>query len=124
MDEIHSFLERLETVRQKHPEYKREAYHFVMISLHYTVSKLKDPRHVSGKELCFGIRDYALEQYGSMAMTVLEYWGLRETKDFGKIVFYLIEEGLMAKTDEDSIDDFKEVYSFDGTFNQKIEYDI
>ncbi|MBU1864139.1 MAG: hypothetical protein KKH94_10785 [Candidatus Omnitrophica bacterium] len=122
--EIQDFLSKVEKVVQIHPEYKMEAYHFVMGALHYTVNRLEKHRHVSGQELCFGIRDYALDQFGHLVQTVFEHWGIRETYDFGKIVYNLIESSLMSRTEEDSIDDFKNVYIFDEAFKEKIEYDI
>jgi len=115
-NEIASYMKRLAKVTTKYTEYKTEAYHFIMVGLHYTLGKLKEQRHLTGQELSCGIRDYALEQFGPLVKTVFEYWGIRETYDFGKIVYYLIEEGLMAKTDEDSIEDFRDVYSFDEAF--------
>ena len=54
-------------------------------------------RHVSGQELCEAIRRYALEQYGYMAKTVLNSWGIHGTNDFGEIVFNLIRIGQMRK---------------------------
>ena len=124
MDEMRKVFEQLESVYRKHPEYKKEAYHFVMVALHYTLNKLKEHRHLTGQELSHGIRDYALEQFGSLAKTVFEYWGISETFDFGKIVYYMIDEGLMSKTEEDSINDFKDVYTFEDAFHQTIDYDI
>ncbi len=124
MEEMHKIFQQLESVSSKHSEYKKEAYHFVMVALHYTLTKLKEYRHLTGQELSIGIRDYALEQFGSLAKTVFEYWGIKETFDFGKIVYYMIDESLMSKTEQDSIEDFRDVYSFDQAFSQEIEYDI
>lgn len=73
-------------------------------------------RHVSGQQLCMGLRDFALRQYGLLAGNVLRSWGLRETSDFGNIVFGMIEVGLFRKTDEDSREDFERVYLFDDAF--------
>ncbi len=70
-------------------------------------------RHLTGQELCEAIRQYALEQYGYMAKSVLNTWGVRCTGDFGNIVFNLIEIGRMKKTDEDQREDFDDVYDFD-----------
>ena len=58
-----------------------------------------------------------------MAKTVLEHWGIKETLDFGKIVFALVEIGLMRKTNEDSLDDFKEIYDFNQAFDSKVVFD-
>ncbi len=70
-------------------------------------------RHVSGQELCEAIRRFALEQFGLMAKTVLNSWGIRSTGDFGEIVFNLIGIGQMRKTPHDCREDFEEVYDFE-----------
>jgi uncharacterized repeat protein (TIGR04138 family) len=70
-------------------------------------------RHVTGRELCEAIRSYAMEQYGYMAKTVLNSWGIHKTDDFGEIVFNLIRVGQMRKTPSDARVDFNDVYDFD-----------
>jgi uncharacterized repeat protein (TIGR04138 family) len=76
-------------------------------------------RHVTGQELCEAIRHFALEQYGYMAKTVLNNWGLHKTGDFGEIVFNLIRIGRMRKTPSDCREDFEAVYDFDTAFQQE-----
>lgn len=73
-------------------------------------------RHVTGQQLCVGLRDYAVRQYGMLAKTVLNKWGIHETKDFGQIIFAMVDAGLMRKTDEDTLEDFDGVYEFDEAF--------
>ncbi|GAB5497005.1 MAG: hypothetical protein Phyf2KO_20850 [Phycisphaerales bacterium] len=75
-----------------------------------------DSRHVSGQELCLGLRDLAIRRYGPLARTVLGHWNVHSTDDFGKVVFALIDVGILRKTDEDSMDDFVSVYEFDEAF--------
>lgn len=75
-----------------------------------------DSRHVSGQELCLGLRDLAIRRYGPLARTVLGHWNVHSTDDFGKVVFALIDVGILRKTDEDSMDDFISVYEFDEAF--------
>jgi uncharacterized repeat protein (TIGR04138 family) len=70
-------------------------------------------RHVTGQELCEAIRRMVLEQYGYMAKTVLNSWGIRGTGDFGEIVFNLIRIGQMRKTARDQREDFDDVFDFD-----------
>ena len=77
--------------------------------------------HVSGQELCEAIRRYALEQYGYMAKTVLNSWGIRGTADFGEIVFNLIRIGQMRKTPADARVDFDNIYDFDVAFKQQFK---
>jgi uncharacterized repeat protein (TIGR04138 family) len=69
-------------------------------------------RHVSGQELCWSLRDLALERWGLMAQAVLRSWNIRETLDFGKIVFALIEHELMQRQPDDRLEDFDQVYAF------------
>lgn len=107
--------------------FPREAFQFVRDGLAHTVETLHgegqvgdetdETKHVSGQQLCLGLRDYAIERYGRMARAVLDHWGLRATDDFGRIVFAMVEVGLMRKTEEDSIEDFRAVYDFDEAFD-------
>jgi uncharacterized repeat protein (TIGR04138 family) len=120
MQEV-SFDEALELIRAKDPRYARDAYLFIREALDYTQKTTgKDSRgrirHVSGQELLGGIRDYALAQFGPMAMTVLEEWGIHKCLDFGNMVFNMVEIGLLAKTEKDSQADFEEGYDFYDAF--------
>ena len=120
MEELKNYLENIEKILDKDSNYKFEAYSFVLAALHDTVAKLKKARHISGKELCEGIRRYALEQFGPMVKTVFSHWGVRETLDFGKIVFSLVEVNLLSKQPEDKLEDFKDIYSFETAFTHEI----
>lgn len=75
-----------------------------------------ESRHVDGAQLCLGLRALAIKRYGLMATAVLNKWGIYETRDFGNIIFALVDANLMRKTDEDSIEDFDRVYDFDEAF--------
>jgi uncharacterized repeat protein (TIGR04138 family) len=103
-------------ILKKDTRYKADAYFFVREALNHTVRQLEKPRHVSGPELLDGIRQYALNQYGPIAKRVLSEWGIHECIDFGHIVFNLVNEGLLGKTDEDSIEDFSGGYDFTEAF--------
>lgn len=118
MKELENYLKKIERVMEENKRYKFEAYSFVMAGLHHTVSKLVKPRHVTGAELLEGVREYALDQFGPMARTVLNYWGIRKTLDFGKIVFALVEVGVLRKQPEDKLEDFKEIYDFKKAFDR------
>ncbi|HTQ50057.1 MAG TPA: Minf_1886 family protein, partial [Candidatus Acidoferrales bacterium] len=78
-------------------------------------------RHVSGQELLNGIRQFALQQFGPMVMTVFEEWGVRHSRDFGEIVFNMVEIGLLAKTDKDTRDDFQNGYDFTEIFRKPFQ---
>ncbi len=73
-------------------------------------------RHITGQQLCLGLRDFALRQYGLLARTVLTRWGIHRTEDFGTIVYALIDAGQLRRSREDAIEDFANVYDFDEAF--------
>lgn len=103
-------------LRTRNPRYQEAAYVFVLSALNHVLERLPEPRHISGAEMAGGVRDLALERFGPMARTVLEHWGIEETADVGAIVFALVESGVLIKQDEDSLDDFLNVFSFDDAF--------
>lgn len=113
--------------------YPIEAFAFVREGLGYTVGQVHNPeganntatlsgsddeidQHVSGQELCMGLRDFAIQQYGMLAGTVLQHWHVNRTDDFGRIVFAMIEHGMMSKNDRDSLEDFQSVFDFKEEF--------
>jgi uncharacterized repeat protein (TIGR04138 family) len=106
--------------------YPADAFEFIQQGLSYTVQQvhasLTDPkasRHVSGQQLCEGLREFALAQWGFLARTVLRRWNITGTVDFGRIVFALVDAGHMQKTDDDTLDDFKNVYDFRSAFESR-----
>jgi len=108
----------LDPILERDSRYTIEAYLFTREALDHTVTQLETVRHVSGRELLDGIRDYALMEYGPVTKRVLSEWGINECIDFGHIVFNLVNEGLLGKTDEDSIEDFMGGYDFTDAFLQ------
>jgi uncharacterized repeat protein (TIGR04138 family) len=133
MQEV-SFEQALDQIQGKDPRYSRNAYLFMREALDHTQKNVVKSaregrgtpaekrtesvpiRHVTGQELLEGIRVYALEQFGPMALTVFEDWGIRSCADFGEIVFNMVEIGLLAKTEKDSRADFQGGYNFDRIF--------
>ena len=108
--------ELLESILARDTRYTAEAYFFVRDALDHTVRRLETPRHISGPELLDGIRDYAIGEFGPVSKRVLCEWGINECVDFGHIVFNLVNEGLLGKTDDDSIEDFSGGYDFTEAF--------
>ena len=113
-------------IREKAGPYPPQAYQFVREGLAHTVKMIHgdhaegegsdESRHVSGQQLCLGLKDFATRQYGLLARTVLSSWGVRKTEDFGRIVFAMVEAGWMRKQDDDTLTDFQDVYEFDEAF--------
>ena len=123
MDE--QFLKDIEELAEADGRYAKAAYLFIYDALQYTVEKLgkenlpKQQRHVSGRELVQALSDYGMDQLGPLTASVCEHWGVRETRDFGEIVFNLVGANLMSKTEDDCIEDFTDVYDFDDEFDWK-----
>lgn len=110
--------EILKNILAHDSRYTVEAYAFVRAGLDYTVRRLEKPRHVSGRELLDGIREFALAEFGPMTKTILNGWGIRRTEDVGEIVFNMVEAGLLGKTEKDSRTDFANGYDFDEAFRK------
>jgi len=116
-----TFEEAVAQILKEDPRYAPEAYHFIRETLDFATRSLKKPtegpeRHVSAAELLEGIRQYALKEYGPLAMTVLQAWGIRQCEDFGQIVFNLVNKKFLGKTNEDSVHDFDRGYDFATAF--------
>jgi uncharacterized repeat protein (TIGR04138 family) len=115
------FAEALDAIVASDPRYQREAYVFLRDALDFTTKQQKKIkgatiRHVAGPELLEGVRQYAVKEFGPMVLTVFDNWGIHRTEDVGNMVFNLIDAGIFGKTEEDSIEDFKDVYGFDDAF--------
>ncbi len=117
MQPIH-FEESVISILRRDPRYDGQAYFFLKDALDFTLKRFAEDvssrgRHVSGKELLEGFRDHALEQFGPMAATLMEEWGIRETRDVGNMVFRLIEEQVFGKQDTDKPEDFEGLFDLD-----------
>lgn len=122
-DPNRDFNEVIRTIREDDPRYARGAYYFLRQALDYSLKELHKrgeldrSNHLTGQQLLQGIRLYAIDQYGPMARTVLEHWGIQNCRDFGNIVFNLVECQVLGKTDQDSPEDFNEGYNFKDAFD-------
>ena len=113
-------------IRKEDSRFDRHAYTFVRDGLEHAVKELKKrdaararvSRHDTGRELAEGLRDYALEQFGPLAKTVLNAWGVSETIHFGDIVYNLIDYNIFSKTESDRREDFADIYDFETAFER------
>ncbi len=113
----HSVLaDAFQRISERDGRYHERGFLFVLAALEFAQNRLPERRHLSGGELAWACRDFALEQFGLLAPSVLDHWGIRSTEDFGRIVFLLIEVGLLASQPNDTIDEFDSVYDFAGAF--------
>lgn len=124
MQQDPDLAEIINLICKEDARFDRKAYDFVRSGLDQTVKDLRKrdagraekSRHVSGAELLEGLRIYALDQFGPLAKTVLNAWGLKRGSDFGEVVFNLIEYNVFSKTDSDRREDFADTYDFDDAF--------
>jgi len=113
----------LEEIAKEDGRYNPAAFKFVYDGLGYTIRNVaSEPRHVSGQTLCEGLRQVALEKYGRLALLVLSSWGVKTTRDFGEIVYILIDHEWMSAQSTDAIDDFNSVYDFKTVFRDQFAF--
>lgn len=115
------FEEVVERIVRKDPRFHPDAYDFVREALDFTQQRMASVggdarRHVTGQQLLEGIRLYALREFGPMAITVFESWGITRCEDFGEIVFNLVDHRFLRKTENDRRSDFAHGYSFEEAF--------
>jgi uncharacterized repeat protein (TIGR04138 family) len=114
--------QRFEQAIREDGRYPAAAYGFVQYGLELTTrsvfgsTRAEGPRHVTGQQLCMGLRALASERWGLLAPAVLATWNIRRTRDFGEMVFLLIEVDMMNRRDSDRIEDFDDVYDFAEAF--------
>lgn len=115
------FEQAVASILERDRRFAPGAYEFLKEALDFTLKQVMDqnggtPRHVAGQELLAGFRALALQQFGPMASTLLQEWGVRSCSDVGDMVFLLIEENIFGRQESDSKQDFAEVYDFEEAF--------
>lgn len=112
-------------IRSRARSFPEVSYEFVREGLTHTVRGVHGEgddaprgraRHVTGQQLCEGLRRLALERYGQLAGLVLHKWGLRNTEDFGVIVYSMIDRGEMRNSANDRFEDFRDAFDFQEAF--------
>jgi uncharacterized repeat protein (TIGR04138 family) len=121
--------ELLQELCRRDTRYPFEAYEFVFQALGYVQHEMKQkgmpkegPNHVTGQQLSEACREFALQEYGMMAGTVLRSWNIKKTDDIGELVYNLININLMTKTDTDRQEDFNNVYDMKKVFASEFSF--
>ncbi len=109
----------MERIRLRERRFDEHAYLFVLAALEYCQQRLAERRHITGRELALACRDLALDRFGVTSRLVLEHWGIRNTADFGDVVFTLVELGLLMSQPSDTRDEFVDVFDFDQAFERE-----
>ncbi|MCU0796123.1 MAG: hypothetical protein MUF31_09330 [Akkermansiaceae bacterium] len=115
------FEHAIESILRRDSRFDPQAYLFLKDALDFTLKRAAEAnsgraRHVTGSELVAGFRDLALQEFGPMASTLMQEWGLGETRHIGEMVFHLIDEQMFGKQDSDRIEDFENLFDFRRAF--------
>ena len=108
----------LTEIYENDTRYRPDAYEFVLEALSFTQKRCRRSKHVTGDELLDGIKELLMGRFGPMALTVLRYWRVCATEDFGNIVFNLVAKRVLSKTEEDNIEGFRNKYDFEEVFEK------
>jgi uncharacterized repeat protein (TIGR04138 family) len=111
--------QRVTDLARGHKAFRPEAYFFVLEAVENAMFTHDASRHISGQELLEWIRNLGNDRFGVMAGDVFNAWGVRSTLDFGRIVFHLVEDGLLKKQSQDSLSDFIDQFDFNDAFALK-----
>ena len=122
MTELQFADDVLARIRARGGPYHDRAFLFVLATIEYLQSRLDLRRHVTGAELAWACRDFAREQFGLLAPHVLAHWGISRTEDFGRIVFTLVDVGLLVTQPGDQEGDFEAVYDFADAFGDVYQW--
>ena len=109
-------------IRARGGRYNERAYLFLLGTIEFLQSRLEVRRHVTAAELAWACRDFALQQYGLLAPVVLAHWGITRTEDLGRIVYTLVEVGLLVTQPGDHESDFNAVYEFTEAFGESYDW--
>lgn len=118
MTELQFADDVLARIRARGSRYDERSYLFVLAAIEFVQTRLPVRRHVTGPELAWACRDLARERFGLLARPVLQHWGVTRTDDLGRIVFTLVDVGLLVTQPEDSEQDFRDVYEFEPAFDE------
>ena len=109
--------------------YDVRAIRFVFEGLGVTVDRIErqyegsmETRHITGDQLACGLGELAIDRWGRLARMVLDKWGVKTTRDFGEIVYLMIENEWMSAQPTDQIEDFDNVFDFEQKFEKDFQF--
>ena len=122
MNELQLADDVMARIRARGGQYHERGYLFVLATIEFLQTRLEVRRHVSAPELAWACRDFAQQQFGLLAPGVLAHWGITRTEDIGRIVFTLVDIGLLVTQPGDTESDFEGVYQFADVFGDSYEW--
>lgn len=121
----HKFDAALDAVLHADARYARASFHFLRDVLESLQTVGRGVRRknvrVAAADLLECIRQEAIRQFGPMAATVFEDWGIRSSDDIGEMVYLLMGHGIVMRDSEDRREDFSGVYDFATALSQPLD---
>jgi uncharacterized repeat protein (TIGR04138 family) len=106
----------------KDGRYSPEAFRFLFESLDWAQrlagkeNAQGADRHITGQELLAGMREHAKHAFGPLAAQVWRAWGVARNRDWGEVVFLLVDARMLARRDTDTREDFADETDFEREF--------
>ncbi len=112
----HAIADTTDTDIRNNNEDLDRVFVFLLEALYEAVKRVGEGRHVGAPQLTSVVREIALEKYGVMARTVLGRWGINSTHDVGRLIFEMIDQGILMQSESDRLEDFADLFDFDEAF--------
>jgi uncharacterized repeat protein (TIGR04138 family) len=119
---MNDMKEKLRGIALRDGRFAPDAYYFLFESLEVAVELAGKKglqgaaRHVSGRDVLAGMREHALAIFGPLTPQVWRAWGIKDTLDWGRVVFVLVDAGMLKRQAEDRLEDFADGFDFERTF--------
>ena len=114
----------LNELQARNPDFHSKSYAFVCQALESVTRSCVEPRHVTSLELSESVKQRAIDEFGVMARTVLQYWGINSTADVGRIVYAMVEQGILLAGEGDSPDHFDNLFDFQEAFESNYPWAV
>lgn len=124
---MNDMKEKLRAIALRDGRFAPDAFYFLFEALEVAVKLAgKDglqgtARHVTGVEVLAGMREHALAIFGPLTPQVWRSWGVESTLDWGRVVFTLVDSGMLKRQDEDALEDFADGFEFERTFVERYQ---
>lgn len=122
-----AFEEAVKELSRRYTQYSPEAYEFMRAGLEHASAhycKEEKATHLTAEQLYAGACSHALKEYGPLAYKVLFFWGIRDSKDFGSVVYNLIEAGVFGKQKGDNQEEFDVLPPLEAILNAPYNGDL
>jgi len=81
-----------------------------VMAWHIHEARIEEVPHLTAAGFCRLLRSHAREQLGHEAASAFEEWGVYRSEDVGRIVFALVAAGWLEASEDDTQNDFNELF--------------